>query len=93
MPGAIHPDSVFLSLIIGLDPADDLHMDWILIGAIVIAGWSMLSVLSGERLGQAQRAAILLASAAAEQAANAPKEIPIARSSNAGNASAPGWSK
>ena len=55
-------------------------MDWILIAAIVLAGWVILSVLTGERLGQAQRAAILLASAAAQQAAAADKQIPIARS-------------
>jgi hypothetical protein len=58
-------------------------MDWILIGAIVVAGWAMLSVLSGERLGQAQRAAILLAHAAAEQVAAKDNEIPIARSNEA----------
>jgi hypothetical protein len=54
-------------------------MDWILIGAIVIAGWAMLSVLSGERMGKAQRIAIALAQQAAEQAKAKEGEIPIAR--------------
>jgi len=59
-------------------------MDWILIGAIVIAGWVMLSVLSSERLGQAQRLAITMAYSAAEQAKTASeKEIPIAKSNEA----------
>ena len=54
-------------------------MDWILIGSIVVAGWAMLSVLSGERMRKSQQAAVQLAAAVVEQAkAN---EIPIARSS------------
>jgi len=56
-------------------------MDWILIGSIVIAGWVMLSVFSGERLRKAQQAALQLAAKAAEQAAVKDSEIPIARAS------------
>jgi len=59
-------------------------MDWVLIGTIVVAGWAMLSVLSGERLGQAQNMAIALANAAAEQAKAAREgDIPIAVSNEA----------
>jgi hypothetical protein len=64
-------------------------MDWILIGAIAVAGWAMLSVLTSERLGQAQRVAIMLANAAADKAAAADKEIPIARSNDAALAGSP----
>jgi len=57
-------------------------MDWIVIGAIVLAGWAMLSVLSGQRMSQAQRLAIALAHAAAEQARLAREnEIPVAAAS------------
>ncbi len=57
-------------------------MDWILIGAIVVAAWVMLSVLSSDRLGKAQQIAVALAKAAAtaEQAKPREGEIPIARS-------------
>jgi len=57
-------------------------MDWIVIGAIVILGWVMLSVLSGERMRQAQHVAIALANAAVEQTRPAKAgDIPIATAS------------
>jgi hypothetical protein len=54
-------------------------MDWVLIGAIFIAGWAMLTVLSCERLGKAQQIAVILA--ATEGAKAKENEIPIARAS------------
>ena len=57
-------------------------MDWIVVGTTVFAGWIMLSVLSGERLTQAQRLAIRLANAAAEQARLARENERLATASN-----------
>jgi hypothetical protein len=51
-------------------------MDWIVIGAIVTGGWVMLSVLSGERFGQAQKIALTLAARAkAAQESQEPVEV------------------
>ena len=58
-------------------------MDWIIIAAMVIAGWSMLSVLSGERMNKAQQIAAALAKLAAERAKEKENEIPIAMASDA----------
>ncbi len=45
-------------------------MDWMIVTATVIAGWAMLSVLSGERMNRAKQIAdaIKAAKAAAEHA-------------------------
>ncbi len=51
-------------------------MDWIVIGAIVVCGWAMLSVLSGQRFGQAQQIALALAERAkAAKEAEEPIEV------------------
>ena len=55
-------------------------MDWLMIGGIAVAGWSMLSVLSGERMRRSQQIIALRASAAAPKAGD---EIPIAVSNEA----------
>ena len=48
-------------------------MDWIIIAAVVIAGWAMLSVLSGERASKQNQLTVDLAQAkcAADRAAAA----------------------
>lgn len=45
-------------------------MDWMIVAAIVIAGWAMLSVLTGERSNRAKQIAdaIAAARAAAQEA-------------------------
>ncbi len=63
-------------------------MDWIVIAAMVIAGWAVLSVLSGERMKRAQQLAIALSKLAADQAKEKENEIPIAMASNPGKKAA-----
>ncbi len=47
-------------------------MDWLIFGAIAVACWAMLSVLSGERLNRSQQ----IAAAIAEKT-QAAVEVPI----------------
>jgi hypothetical protein len=56
-------------------------MDWIIIGATLIAGWAMLSVFSGERLSRSQL--IETAKAKSAEQARQASEIPIAVSNEA----------
>ena len=58
-------------------------MDWIVIASMVVAGWAVLSVLSGERMNRAQQIAMALAKLAADQAKERESQIPIAMSSDA----------
>jgi hypothetical protein len=58
-------------------------MDWMIIGAAVIAGWAMLSVLSGERLTRSQLLEIAQAQVKAAEQARLAAEIPIALSNEA----------
>ena len=58
-------------------------MDWIVIGAVMVAGWTTLSVLSGERISQSQRLSVLLAQAAEKAKLAGEDDVPIARANDA----------
>jgi hypothetical protein len=60
------------------------HMDYLILAGVVVAGWAMLAVLSGERMNRAQRMAVV----AAEQARVA-SAVPIATSNDAALAGSP----